>query len=163
MVGALARVLAYLAEPKSAGKLAEVYRVWRRDERDDAEAAAETKRVAEGLRRIKHVEDLVAPRLSDWLQETLSAEDQADLRVHLGRFREQVGSWLRAAEMPIDQLTLSIGGDIFRAVSDIATAHMVALHLSRLAEAHPLMRLPDFAAELYEIAENKLRFSGLGD
>lgn len=163
VVGALARVLGYLAEPKSAGKLAEVYRVWRRDEREDAEAAAEIKRVAGGLRRVKKVEDLVAPRLSDWLEETLSADEQAELRAQLGRFREQVGSWLRAAEMPIDQLTLSVGGDIFRAVSDIATAHMVALHLARLAEAHPLMRLPDFAGELFEIAENKRRFSGLGD
>ena len=163
VVGALARVLGYLADPKSAAKLAEVYRVWRRDERDEPAAAAEIKNVADGLRRIKKVEDLVAPRLTDWLEETLSAEAEVELRAQLERFRQQVSSWLRAAEMPIDQLILTIGGDVFRAAGDIATGHMVALYLSRLAEAHPLMRLPDFAAELFDIAENRRRFTGLGD
>ena len=163
VVGALARLLGYLADPKSAGKLAEVYRVWRRDERDDVEAAAQIKRVADSLRRIKKVEDLVAPRLSDWLEEAHIEEEHAELREQLRQFRDQVGSWLRAAEMPIDQLILTLSGDIFRDVSDIATGHMIALHLARLADAHPLMRLPEFAAELFEIAENKRRFSGLGD
>ena len=65
--------------------------------------------------------------------------------------------------MPIDQLILTLSGAIFRDVTDIATAHMVALHLARLAEAHPLMRPPDFAAELYDIAGNKRRFAGLVD
>ena len=163
VVGALARALGYLADPKQAGKLSEVYRVWRRDERDDPAAEAEIKAVAEGLKRIKLVEDLVAPRLSDWLDESLSAEQHSELRAQMAAFRDQVGSWLRAAEMPIDQLILTIAGDIFRDVSDIATAHMVALHLARLGDTHPLMRLPEFAAELYDIAGNKRRFAGLGD
>ena len=163
VVGALARALAYLADPKQAAKLAEVYRVWRRDEREDADVAAEIKGVADGLKRIKQVEDLVAPRLSDWLDESLPEEDYSELRGQMTAFRDQVGSWLRAAEMPIDQLVLTIAGDIFRDVSDIATAHMVAMHLAQLGETHPLMRLPDFAAELYDIAGNKRRFAGLGD
>lgn len=163
VVGALARALGYLADPKQAGKLAEVYRVWRRDEREDLEVAAEIKAVADGLKRIKQVEDLLAPRLSDWLDESLSDEAYSELRVQISAFREQVGSWLRAAEMPIDQLVLTIAGDIFRDMSDIATAHMAALHLAQLGETHPLMRLPDFAAELYDIAGNKRRFAGLGD
>ena len=163
VVGALARALAYLADPKQAAKLAEVYRVWRRDEREDADVAAEIKGVADGLKRIKQVEDLVAPRLSDWLDESLPEEDYSELRGQMTAFRDQVASWLRAAEMPIDQLVLTIAGDIFRDVSDIATAHMVALHLAQLGETHPQMRLPDFAAELYDIAGNKRRFAGLGD
>ena len=163
VVGTLARALAYLADPKQGSKLAEVYRIWRRDERDDSAAAAEIKLVAEGLKRIRQVEDLVAPRLSDWLEDELSAEEDIELRRQLAEFRELVGGWLRAAEMPIDQLVLSISGDVFRDVSDIATAHVAALYLARLGEAHPLMRLPDFAAELYDIAGNRRRFTGLGD
>ena len=80
VVGALARALGYLADPKQGGKLAEVYRVWRRDEREDAEAAAGIKAVADGLKRIKQVEDLVAPRLSDWLEESLPEEAYSELR-----------------------------------------------------------------------------------
>ena len=161
VVGTLARALAYLADPKQPGKLAEVYRVWRRDERDAA--AAEIKRVTDELKRIRQVEDLVAPRLSDWLEDELSAEEHSELRRQLAEFRDLVGGWLRAAEMPIDQLVLTISGVLFRDVSDIATAHMAALYLARLGEAHPQMRLPGFAAELYDIAGNRRRFTGLGD
>ena len=80
VVGALARALGYLADPKQAGKLAEVYRVWRRDEREDPELVAEIKAVADGLKRVKQVEDLVAPRLSDWLDESLPADTHGELR-----------------------------------------------------------------------------------
>ncbi len=163
VVGTMARALGYLADPKQPAKLAEVYRVWRRDERDDPAAAAEIKAVAEGLKRIKQVEDLVAPRLTDWLDEELPSDEHIALRRQIVAFRELVGSWLRAAEMPIDQLALTITGELFRDVSDIATAHMVALYLARLGDAHPLMRLPEYAAELYDIASNRRRFSGLGD
>ena len=163
VVGALARLLAYFADPKNAAKLAEVYRVWRRDDRDDPAAVAEIKRTADALRRIKTVEDLVAPRLIDWLEDIIVEEDGGEAYEDLLAFRERVGAWLRAAEMPIDQLILTIAGDIFRDAGEIATAHMVALHLARLAQARPLMRLPEFAAELYDIADNRRRFSGLND
>ena len=161
VVGTLTRALRYLADPKQPARLAEVYRIWRREEQD--EAAAEIDAVADELKRVKLVEDLVAPRLSDWLEDALSAEEHTELRRQLAEFRELVSGWLRAAEMPIDQLLLTISGDIFRNAGDIATAHMVALHLARLGAAHPLMRLPDFAAELYEIASNRRRFTSLGD
>ncbi|MCY3979681.1 MAG: ATP-dependent helicase [Chloroflexi bacterium] len=163
VVGALARLLAYLADPKSAAKLAEVYRVWRRDERDDPAAVAEIKDMAEALKRVRQVEDLVAPRLSDWLDDAITQAEGDERYDGLRHFRERVGAWLRAAEMPIDQLILTIAGDIFRDVGDIATAHIVALYLARLADTHPLTRLPEFAAELFDIADNRRRFVGLGD
>lgn len=163
VVGALSRVLGYLADPKSAVKLAEAYRVWRRDERDDPGAVAEIKAMADGLKRIKKVEDLVAPRLDDWLEDILAEAGDAQQYGDLRDFRQRVGAWLRAAEMPIDQLILTIAGDIFRDVGEIATAHMIALYLARLAQTHPLMRPPEFAAELFDIASNRRRFAGLGD
>lgn len=163
VVGALARVLGYLADPKSAGKLAEAYRVWRRDDRDDPAAAAEIRAATDALKRIKQVEDLVAPRLRDWLEDRIAENGDGGQFEDLQAFRERVGAWLRAAEMPIDQLILTIAGDIFRDVGEIATAHMVALYLARLAQTHPLMRPPEFAAELYDIASNRRRFAGLSD
>lgn len=163
VAGALARSLGYLADPKQAAKLAEVYRVWRRDERDDPAASNEIQAVADGLKRIRNIEDLVAPRMSDWLDEELADDAHSELRHQLESFRDLVASWLRAAEMPIDQLVLTISGQLFRDVGDIATAHIMALHLARLGETHPQMRLPQFAAELYDIAANRRRFMGLGD
>lgn len=163
VVGSLALILEYLADPKEAKKLAKVYQVTRRAEQDDAGAAAAIERVMTGLGRISAVEEYIAPRLSDWLEAALSADEQAELYAQLSEFREQVGTWLRAAELPVDQLILTVSGDVFTDVGDIATAHMVALYLARLGETHPQMRLPDFAAELRDIAANRRKFVGLND
>ncbi len=163
VVGSLALILEYLADPKEAKKLAKVYQVTRRAEQADAGAAAAIERVMTGLGRISAVEEYIAPRLSDWLEAALSADEQAELHAQLSEFREQVGTWLRAAELPVDQLILTVAGDVFTDVGDIATAHMVALYLARLGETHPQMRLPDFAAELRDIAANRRKFVGLND
>lgn len=163
VVGALTLILEYLADPKEARKLARVYQVWRRDDQDDPAAAAAIGQVSQSLSRIRAVEDYLAPRLHDWLEEMPSEDENGVIYASLLEFRDRVGSWLRAADLPVDQLILTIAGDVFRNVADIATAHLVAQHLSRLAETHPLMRLPEFAAELRLIAENRSRFAGLGD
>ena len=163
VVGSLAYVLRYLSDPKNAQRLGEVYRVTRRDDRADPAAAAAIDALVKDLRRIKQVEDLVAPRLRDWLDDNLQAKQQRSAREGLASFRDQVASWMRAADMPIDQLVLSLAGDIFHDANDIAAAHMVALHLAQLQEQQPQMRLPDFAEELYEIARNKRKFRAWGD
>ena len=162
VVGSLTRILAYLADPKDAARLAKLYQVWRRDDRDVPAESAAIAEVMKGLRRIRHVEDYVAPRLSDWLEDHRPAVDNEGLYDHLQVFRDRVGGWLRATQLPIDQLILTVAGDIFTNASDIATAYMVALHLSRLGETHPQMRLPEFADELFDIATNRRKFAGLG-
>lgn len=163
VVGSLTRALEYLADPKDAKRLAKLYQVWMRDYRHDPSALAGIREVVKRLGKISHVEDYVAPRLSDWLEEHLAAVDDDALYDHLQDFRSRVGAWLRAAELPIDQLILTVAGHIFTEASDIAIAHMIALHLSRLGETHPQMRLPEFADELYDIANNRRKFAGLGD
>ena len=160
VVGSLTRALEYLANPKDAKHLARLYQAWMRDYRDDSQAIDAVMKI---LRRLRYVEDYVAPRLSDWLEDHLQATDDDGLYERLQAFQVRVRGWLRAVQLPIDQLILTVAGELFTDVSDIATAYMVALHLSRLSESHPQMRLPEFAAELYDIATNRRKFSGLAD
>lgn len=162
VVGSLTRVLNYLADPKDAGKLAGVYEVWLRDYRDDPDASSAIADVVKELRKIRRVEDFVVPRLSDWLEDNVPS-DNTLMVSQLTAFRETVGRWLSAAELPIDQLILTVAGDIFRDEGDIATAYVVALHLQRLGDRHPEMRLPEFTEELKEIATNRRKFTGMGD
>lgn len=160
VIGSLTRALEYLADPKDAKNLSRIYQAWMRDYRDDPQAIAA---VMKTLRQIRHVEDYVVPRQSDWLEDHLPAANDDRLYDHLQDFRGRVGGWLRAAQLPIDQLILTVAGELFTDASDIATAYMIALHLSRLGETHPQMRLPEFAAELYDIATNRRKFAGLAD
>ena len=59
--GALSYVLAYLAAPDSASKLAQAYRVWRRDWREDEEHEPLVEHVASLIRKMKNVEEYLAP------------------------------------------------------------------------------------------------------
>ena len=161
VIGSLTRALEYLADPKDAKNLSRVYQAWMRDDyRNDPQAIDAVMKI---LRQIRYVEDYVAPRQSDWLENHPLAADDDRLYGHLQAFRVRVGGWLRAAQLPIDQLILTVAGELFTDASDIATAYMVALHLTRLSETHPQMRLPEFAAELYDIATNRRKFAGLAD
>ncbi|PJF24409.1 MAG: hypothetical protein CUN53_17975, partial [Phototrophicales bacterium] len=151
VVGSLALLLDYLDHPLDLSSLAKVYAVWRRDERGDEENERGIRQVSELLRTIPYAEDFLAPRTSNWLEEAVPYSDQPMLHEHLAKFRGWVQRWSSAVDLPIDQLILTIAGDLFALETEIATAYNAALHLRRLAEFDPLMRLPDFARELRDI------------
>ena len=50
--GALGNILRYLGDPKSARKLATIYQVWRRDDREDDELWAEAEAITQMIRQI---------------------------------------------------------------------------------------------------------------
>ncbi|MCB9458091.1 MAG: ATP-dependent helicase [Anaerolineaceae bacterium] len=161
IVGSLTRVLGYLEDPTNSQLLADVYRVWRRDDRGDEDAERSINNVAKVLRGVKTVEDYLYPRKSDWLEDTV--EDDETMIAHLGQFRAMIQRWQAAVDLPIDQLVLTVGGDLFRLDTDIATAYSVALHLRRFHELHPEARMPEFTEELREIAKGNRNFNGMSD
>ena len=88
VAGAIYHVLAYLAAPTDAGKLARVYRVFHRDDKDDVDAAPYIANVAKLLRSCSQVETYLNPQGVDWLDE--AAPDDPELREHLAEFRDEV-------------------------------------------------------------------------
>lgn len=161
VIGTLYRVLAYLAQPMDGKLLADVYRVWRRDDRGDDAAEQNINALMRQFRQLGRVEDYLAPRLTDWLQQV--AQDNDALVTHLEQFRTLILRWQAAADLPIDQLILTIGGDLLQQDSDIAVAYSAALNLRDFAERHPQARLPDYAQELAAIAKGQRKFSGVSD
>lgn len=159
-IGALMYILAYLVEPRESGRLMQVYRVWQRDERGEEATEERIKAIATRLRGIKALEDYLYPRLNDWLE---AQEISDELREHLRAFRDVVRRWQLASGLPIDQLVLTIGADLFQTDTEIATSYQVALYLRRYAELNPQARLNDFAEELRQIARGNRAFSGAGD
>ncbi len=163
VVGTLAHIVEFLVNPQESAGLANVYRIWRRDDRGDEEAERAIESIVTELRAIPHIEDFLWPRGTDWLDSKVSAAEQPDLYEHLLQFRLRVRRWLGAADLPIDQLILTVAGDVFALTSEVATAYNVALHLRRFAELHPESNLPEYVAELTAIAKGKRNFSGAGD
>ena len=189
--GALANVLHYLADPQSASKLSTVYRVWRREARDeeqDADNGVESpdkennnngdgyhgeatrpvktrlENVANLIRKCPQVEDYIWPHAGrDWLADLDLTEANADLFDELAQFRELVQRWHGTIMLPIDQLALTLAQDLFTSPTDLAITHKLAVLLRRASEAHPDWRLPEMTEEIAVIARNERRFIGFSE
>jgi DNA helicase II / ATP-dependent DNA helicase PcrA len=162
--GALGNVINYLGDPVSSRKLARVYKVWRRDERDDEEMSERLNAVTRALHRCRQVEDFLWPRVGrDWREALRIDEEYLGIEEHLAEFRELVRRWQKATLLPIDQLILTLAQDLFEEPADLAVAHKLAVILGRLSDRHPEWRLPQLTDELAVIARNERRFLGLSD
>jgi len=161
--GALANVVNYLADPSSSSKLARVYQVWRRDDREgEDDVKARLKAIAGTLRKCRQVEDFLWPQPGrDWLDELEMDDDAPDAREQLAEFRALICRWQEATLLPIDQLILTLAQDLFFEPSDLAVAHKLAVVLRRASASNPDWRLPELTAELAVVAKNERRFLGL--
>lgn len=159
--GALGNLLGYLSDPQSPARLATVYRVWQRDQRQDGDDSEQVMHTAQLLRRCRQLEDFLSP-LHDrnWLETLDASEMSPETREQLEQFRQLVRRWHSAIQLPIDQLVLALAQDIFTDVSDLAIAHKLAVLLRQAHDMHPGWRLPELKDELAAIARNERRFLG---
>ena len=176
--GALSNLIAYLAEPASAPKLAKAYQVWRRAWKEVKERSTLIHDTSAWLRKVRNVEDYVNPNLAFARGEVLAPisfsrgngggapealiveGEQEQVVAELNDFRVYVRRWLEAVTLPIDQLVLTLAQDVFTEAADLALAHKLALVLRKAADDHPDWRLPELTAELAVIAKNERRFIG---
>ncbi len=166
--GALGNLLQYLSRPNEAPLLATVYKVWRREERDDEALAPRLEQIVKLIRKCPRVEDYLYPQLGrDWLRDdadlTALIGDDPEIGAQLVEFRDLVQRWQEAVLLPIDQLVLILAQDLFQASADLAIAHSIAVVLRQYGDQHPDWRLPNFTEALAEIARNERRFLGVDE
>jgi DNA helicase-2/ATP-dependent DNA helicase PcrA len=158
--GALGNLLRCLADPTSARRLAVAFKVWRRGDREDPEARVRVEALADRIARCPAVEVFLWPRADhDWLA-PLTTELSGDEWTLLADFRETARRWHRATILPVDQLVLTLAGDLFQEPAELALGHKLAVLLRSVAEAHPAYRLAELVEELAVIARNERRFLG---
>ncbi len=164
--GALGNLLRCLADPTSARKLAMAFKVWRREDRDRAGSGGDPGRGRQADRRLPGGGSLSLaawrPRLAGGAGARTGGIEELEL---LTAFRELACRWHRAATLgvPIDQLILTLAGDLFREPKELALAHKLAVLLRGVAESHPTYRLTELVEELAVIARNERRFLGFAD
>jgi DNA helicase-2/ATP-dependent DNA helicase PcrA len=158
--GSLNHLLAYLADPQSARKLAKAYEVWRRDWRIESQKMELVRKVESLLRHLNNVEDYIAPRPDrDWLASLRESESEEVVQ-ELEAFRINLRRWLAAVTLPIDQLILTLAQDVFTQPSELALTHKLALVLRQASDEHSHWCLPELTSELAVIARNERRFIG---
>lgn len=156
---ALYQVARFLTAPAETDALGNAFRIWAGDEANSPDALA----AANALKKLKFVEQYIAPRDLDWLLESISKTEAPGPFDWLERFRLAVSRWQQAVLLPIDQLLLTIGNDLFRDAAEIATAYSIAVYLRGYAELNPELRLSEYVTELGEVVRNNRKFTGLGE
>ncbi len=73
---------------------------------------------------------------------------------------KQIAHWQQAVLLPIDQLIITIGMELFSEQADLALAHKLALILKSAGGLHPQWELPDYCEELNAIVKNRFRLYG---
>ena len=163
---ALRHVLAYLAAPMDAGKLMETYRdVWwpaHLGKHDGTIAMRDD--VMSALADIRTLEAFLFPSAGTFAFDVISLKtDSAELANDVETFRQKVKRWLDATTLPVDQLVLTVGQDLFTKATEIALNYKIAQLLRGIANENPDWRLPQFAEELRTISQNERRFLGFDD
>lgn len=159
--GALANVLHHLADPTASQRLGRVFQVWRRADQEDPEAWQHVQQLSKLLASCRQVEEFIWPRTgNDWLATVELSDDDLE---QLTLFRGYVQRWQGAIVLPVDQLLLTLGQDLFTEAGDLALTHKLAATLRQAAEQHPEWRLPELAGELAVIARNERRFLGFSE
>ena len=85
------------------------------------------------------------------------------MRAELEEFRVILRRWQATTLLPIDQMILTLGQDLFTAPNDLALAHKLALVLHQVSRDHADWRLPELNGELSLIARNERRFLGFSE
>lgn len=154
-------LLSYLSDPQSAGKLANVYKLCYPSKGQDQSTRQRREHVAELIRKCNQVEEFIHPTPKrDWLQVLNAGKEDAQTLEELENFRNQVRRWQVGILLPIDQLVLTLGQDLFTEPGELALSHKFATLLRRAEDIHPHWRLPELADELRLIAHNEKRFIG---
>ncbi len=163
-------ILHALADPLSAKKLAAAYGAWRMDDLEDPLLHAQVVSDQALIQHCSQIEAYLYPTFAcDWLAEVCPpqaepipnaplAEQETCYR--LAFFREQMHRWLAAILLPIDQLVLTLQGDLFHEPAELALSHKLALMLRQASDANPTWRLHNLAQEVSVIASNERRFIG---
>ncbi len=112
---------------------------------------------ARALGQLRQPEDFLFPAQDDWLDGIAWTHEIEGFRDLIEAFRADVQRWTQATVLPVDELLLTLGNDLFAEPADLALAHFLAVRLAKLAEDNPRWRLPELARELDFIAQNRRR------
>ncbi len=116
------------------------------------------------LGKLGQPEQFVFPRAGgDWLESLSWLDEVAGFREVAEAFRGDLQHWTQATELPVDELVLILGADLFTEPADLALTHHLAVLLAKLGRENPDLRLPDLAGEMENIAQNKRRIQGFSE
>ncbi len=159
----LEKVLLSLADPSSVNKFTAIFQLMTQDDPElEANKSSVTDLMGQ-LKKIRQLEEMLYARDGDWKSVMQVTRLPETVENRFSGFIANMVRWQNATTLPVDQLLLTIGRDLFTTPQDLALTHKLALLLEFSARNHPEYQLPQFAQELAEIASNERKFAGFSE
>jgi DNA helicase-2/ATP-dependent DNA helicase PcrA len=108
------------------------------------------------------VEEILADPEKTMGRWTISMIDETQLGSIISSIKK-ISRWQRTVLLPIDQMIMTIGMELFSEPSDLALVHKLAVILKSAGDLYPLWELPDFCEELNLIVKNRFRLYGFSE
>ena len=160
----IAVVLDWLSLPLNRKHCLALFRILY-SEREKGEfylTAEDQSRVTAALEALEHPEEFFYPVSEESLRDLIESWNFDEfLQQTLFRFRYFLKRWLDARFLPIDQLILLIGQDLFHTSEDLCCAGQIGILLSQIVRMNPELGLGSMAAEVRRIASNANLYAGL--
>ena len=158
------KILLSLADPSAVNKLSVVFQLLTHDDPDLEPQKDKVFDLLNQVKKVRQLEDLLYTNdLADWRKIIQMSEIPTQLEDRFSKFLKDMVRWQNATALPIDQLILTIGRDLFTTPQDLALTHKLALLLEFSSRNHPDYQLPQFALDLAEISSNERKFAGFSD
>lgn len=160
----LEKVLLCLSDPSAVNKMAAVFQLLVHDDIELELYKTDVSNLLNQLKKVRELEGLLyADHLDNWRNLLQLKVLPSILEQRFSKFLADMVRWQNAAPLPVDQLLLTIGRDLFTSPQDLALTHKLALLLEFSARNHPEYQLPQFAIDLAEIASNDRKFTGFSE
>ena len=158
------KCLMVVSDPSNSAKFANAFDLYLRIESLEEPQTAELVDLVTQLRKLRFLEDLLYPR------EEPETEIIRLLELNIGSEKRSLASftamqrrWQSAAALPVDQLLLLMGSDLFDTPQDLALVHKLSLVLEFASRNHPEYQLPQFIEEISAISRNERKFVGFSE
>jgi DNA helicase-2/ATP-dependent DNA helicase PcrA len=160
----LEKILQSLADPSNSNKLSQVFLLVMQFAPEYEDFESEISALCARIKKCREVEKIFYPDgITDWQVLLEVAELPLILQNGFTLFRSNLIRWHNAIPLPIDQLILTIGQDLFTTPQDLALTHKLALLLEFSAVNHPDYQLTQFSIELGDITSNSRKFEGFSE
>lgn len=163
----LGAMLAVLARPHESKWLESAFVAWHQVRYGaEHEDAAVVRKAAQGLVRGNPEDflfptselswEIAFPQVADAVRNAPSAADA------LIMFKATLARWIKATMLPVDQLILTVGQELFQNPYDLAVTYALAEAMHRETDLDPSLRLADIMSRIDEITQNRRPIYGVG-
>lgn len=161
----LSTILSFISRPHESKWLEPAFMTWFSVRKPAHEDEPIARKAAQSLIRGNSEDFLFPAEGRTWTDRypntAESVRNASEVAHEIENFRVALSRWIEAAMLPIDQLILTIGQELFLQPYDFAVTYALAIAMRRETDLDPSLQLGDVMDRIGEIVQNRRQIYGL--